>query len=104
MDLIRRAIALKPDFSEAYNSLGIVLKGAGRLDEAIAAYRKAIALQPAHPRGVQQSRQCAVGPGATGRRHRRLSQAIALKPDYADALGNLGSAVGKGQLDEAIAA
>ena len=43
-----RAIALKPDYAEAHNNLGIALKDQGRLDEAIAAYHRAIALKPDH--------------------------------------------------------
>ena len=42
----RQAIALKPDYAEAYNNLGIMLQELGRLDEALASYRQAIALKP----------------------------------------------------------
>ena len=37
---------LKPDHAAAHNNLGGALQEAGRLDEAIAAYRRAIALEP----------------------------------------------------------
>jgi tetratricopeptide (TPR) repeat protein len=42
----RQAIALKPDYAEAHNNLGITLQELGRLDEAEASYRQAIALKP----------------------------------------------------------
>jgi predicted O-linked N-acetylglucosamine transferase (SPINDLY family) len=42
----RDAITSQPDFAVAYNNLGNALKDAGRLDEAIAAYRQAIAIDP----------------------------------------------------------
>ncbi len=41
-----KTIALKPDFAEAHNNLGIVLQELGRLDEAEASYTQAIALKP----------------------------------------------------------
>ena len=40
------AIELRPDHGIAHANLGIALRAAGRLDEAIAAYRHAIALRP----------------------------------------------------------
>ncbi|QYO65086.1 tetratricopeptide repeat protein [Leptolyngbya sp. 7M] len=45
----RKAIALKPDWAEAYHSLGLALQKASssNLDEAIACYQKAQALEPA---------------------------------------------------------
>ncbi len=36
-ELIGKAIAVKPDFVEAHNNLGIALKDQGKLDEAVAA-------------------------------------------------------------------
>ena len=43
---LEQAIALKPDYAEAHNNLGITLRELGKLDEAEASYRKAIALKP----------------------------------------------------------
>lgn len=40
------AIALKPDFAEAYCSRGIALKGLGRFEEAVASYDRAVAIRP----------------------------------------------------------
>ena len=38
----RDAIALKPDFAEAHNNLGVTLKDLGRLGESVSAYARAI--------------------------------------------------------------
>ncbi len=40
MTLCRRALALKPDFVAALNTLGIVLKRLGRTEDAVACYRE----------------------------------------------------------------
>jgi predicted O-linked N-acetylglucosamine transferase (SPINDLY family) len=41
-----KALALKPDYHDAYNNMGNALKEQGQLEEAIAAYNKALALKP----------------------------------------------------------
>ncbi|WP_347822102.1 tetratricopeptide repeat protein [uncultured Planktomarina sp.] len=37
---------MKPDYAEAYNNMGIALKDQGKLEEAIEAYNKALAIKP----------------------------------------------------------
>src|ERR1700733_6475464 len=44
--LIGKAIALKGNDPAFHSNLGNALKGQGKLDEAIAAYRRALALKP----------------------------------------------------------
>jgi TolB-like protein/class 3 adenylate cyclase/lipopolysaccharide biosynthesis regulator YciM len=44
-----RGVALDPNFAEAYNRLGLVLRFAGRPEEAIPAIKKAIRLNPFPP-------------------------------------------------------
>ncbi len=46
IDLIQRAIALKPDYADAYNNLGCALSTQDRPDEAIAAFKNALRIQP----------------------------------------------------------
>ena len=38
---------LRPDYAEAHNNLGIVLARGGRVEEAIAHFRRALELDPA---------------------------------------------------------
>ena len=42
----RRAIAVKPDYAEAYNDLGVVLESLGNLEQAEQAYKTALHLKP----------------------------------------------------------
>ena len=37
---------MKPDYAEAHNNLGNALQDQGKLDEAIACYRRALELKP----------------------------------------------------------
>ena len=41
-----KALALKPDYAEAFYSRGIALKKLGRLEEALASFDQALALKP----------------------------------------------------------
>lgn len=44
--IYRQAIALKPEFVEAHNNLGMVLMSMGRFDEAIAAFERTVSIKP----------------------------------------------------------
>ena len=46
VDFITRAVTVDPDYAEAHCSLGNALKALGKLDEAVASYRKAFAGKP----------------------------------------------------------
>ena len=46
MEYLRRAIALKGNEAFFHNNLGIALKVQGKLDEAVACYRRALEGEP----------------------------------------------------------
>ncbi len=46
IDSYNKALAIKPDYAEAYNNMGIALQEQGKLEEAIEAYNKALAIKP----------------------------------------------------------
>ncbi len=130
---IEEALRLRPDYAEAYNNLGTVYQSQGRLPEAIACYRRALELQPeyAQARGNLDGALRSAGPvppapapspaadparaqnvrGIELARQGKYDEAIAcfresvrLRPDYADAINNLGNIhYLRGDLDEAIA-
>ena len=41
-----QALALRPDFAEAHNNLGIILEEQGQLDAAVVSFEKALAIRP----------------------------------------------------------
>ena len=100
----RQIIQRDPQNAPAYNNLGIALYGQKKLDEAIAAYRTAIEIQPSATRYNNL--------GAALSDQKKLDEAIAayrtaikLDPNDAAAYNNLGNALyGQKKLDEAIAA
>ena len=82
-----------PGHAEAHGNLGLALYEQGRLDEAIAAYNRAIALRP-DLAGVQNNLGVALrDQGRPDEAIAAYRRAIALKPDHAEAHNNLGNAL-----------
>jgi hypothetical protein len=46
MEAFNKALAIKPDYTEAYSNMGVALKDQGKLEEAIEAYNKALSIKP----------------------------------------------------------
>jgi len=45
----QKAIALKPDYADAYSNMGVAFKDLGKLNNALEAYKKSISLRPNFP-------------------------------------------------------
>jgi tetratricopeptide (TPR) repeat protein len=102
-DLFAAAIALRPDFAEAYNNRGAALADLGQPEAALSHYDQAISLQPDHF-GAFNNRGAALS--RLGRFAEALSsydRAIALQPGSADAYVNQGATLAKlGRTSEAL--
>jgi tetratricopeptide (TPR) repeat protein len=101
----RKALAIRPDYPEAYNNLGNTLRAQKKLGEAVAAYGKALALRPDFPEaynnlGIALRAQKKLGEAVAAYR-----KALALRPDFPEAYNNLGNALrAQKKLEEAVAA
>jgi tetratricopeptide (TPR) repeat protein len=89
IDAYRRSVALRPGNAPVHNSMGNAFQGLGQLVEAAACYRRAIAHQPSHflahynlGRVLTDSESSAAADS--------FRKAIALKPDFAEALTAFG--------------
>ena len=102
----RKALELKPDYAEAHNNLGNALKGQGKLGRGgrmLPSARSTSSRTTPKPTTISATRSRTRA--SSTRRSPHYRQAIGLKPDYAEAHSNLGSALNdQGKLDEAIAA
>jgi tetratricopeptide (TPR) repeat protein len=61
-----RAVKFNPDFSDAWNNRGTLLRKAGKTAEALASFERALKLNPAHPQSLtnQAEVQAALGPAS----------------------------------------
>jgi serine/threonine-protein kinase len=97
------AAALRPESPVCLFHLGFRLWHKGELDDAIACYRKAIALDPNYYRAHIDLGNVLRSKGELDQGIASYRKAIALRPQYYLAHLNLGAALGnKGELDEAI--
>ena len=101
---LQKATKLLSDDAEVHNNLGNALKDIGRLDDAVASYRRALAIKPDLTEAYNNL-------GFVLRDLGRLDDAVAsyrraleIKPDFAIAHNNLGLALRDlGRLDDAVA-
>jgi Flp pilus assembly protein TadD len=90
VDFFRKAIALKSDYYEAYNNLGVILAGLKLLDEAANAFREAIRLQPDNPDIYNNLGAVLKELGSVDEAEDCLRRGIKLKSNFPDAYNNLG--------------
>jgi tetratricopeptide (TPR) repeat protein len=104
LQAMQTAARLLPDDAEAHVNLANVMLDLGRLEEAVAGYRRALAINA----------NLAVAHGKLGNALQRLGRlddavasyhkALALRPDYADGHNNLGNALQNlGRPEDAVA-
>ena len=92
----------KPDFAQAHSNLGVTLKELGRLNDAAATFKRAIALKPDFAQAHSNLGNTLKELGRLDEAEASYNEAIALKPDFAEAHTNLGSIFHEaGGLDEA---
>jgi tetratricopeptide (TPR) repeat protein len=104
VDLITKALAIKPDYADAHSNLGNALKEQGKLDEAVASYHKALAIKPDFAEAHSNLGAALKQQGKLNEAVASFHKALAIKTDYAEAHSNLGNALKKqGKLDEAVA-
>jgi predicted O-linked N-acetylglucosamine transferase (SPINDLY family) len=104
IDLIGRALAIRPDYAEAHNNLGNAFKGRGRLDEAIVSYKRALSLKADYAEAHNNLGTALKAQGKLVDAVASYERALALKPDYAEAHNNVANAlVDQGKANEAVA-
>ncbi len=86
--LTARALELKPD-AEAHNNLGNALTDQGKLDEAVAAYRKALELKPDYAEAHNNLGLALMNQGKLDEAVTAYRKALELEPDHANAHNNL---------------
>lgn len=102
VNLLSRAVAIKPDYAEAHCNLGSALMQLGRLEGAITSLNKALAIKPD---SVEAYYNLGMIHQAQDRLDDAISnyqKAISIKPDFAEAHSNLITALKNANRPEAL--
>ena len=103
-DLIGKALAIKPNYAEAYSNLGNVLKVQGKLDDAVASYHKAITIKSNYAEAYSNLGNALKELGRLDDAVASYHKALTINPDFAEAYYNLGNALQEqSKLDDAVA-
>ncbi len=84
--------SLKPDAPQAHFNLGTALAQAGRLDEAVAAFRTALAKRPGYTLAHNNLGRVLLAQGKTGEALKHLAEAVRLDAANPQALFGLAEA------------
>jgi tetratricopeptide (TPR) repeat protein/4-amino-4-deoxy-L-arabinose transferase-like glycosyltransferase len=99
-----RAVSAAEMSAVTYHNLGTTLQEEGRFDEAVTAYRRAVALDAAYVPALNGLGSALRQDGKLDEAIHELEAAVRLRPDFADARYNLANALSeRGRLSEAIA-
>lgn len=85
----RRAVALDPALTDAWNNLGIVLQEGGRLAQSLACLEQVAAQRPDMPQAHNNLANTLLRLGYVGRAESHYRRALALRPNYAETHSNL---------------
>ena len=100
-----KALAIKPEYADAYNNMGNAFQEQGKLEEAVEAYNKVLAIKPDYADAYNNMGTALKDQGKLEEAIEAYNEALAIKPDYAEAYNNMGITLQEqGKLDEAIEA
>ena len=85
-----RAIEINPDFSEAYNNLGVVYYKQGNHTDAIKCYKKAIEINPSNSTAYNNLGLVYGKQGNPSDAIKNFIKTIEINPDFSEAYNNLG--------------
>ena len=88
-----RALELRPDYAEAHNNLGVAFKDLGEAGRSGCLLPPGTGTEAGLCPGPQQPGRCLKEQGKLDESLACCRRALELKPDYAEAHGNLGSAL-----------
>lgn len=86
-----QAIALKPDYAEAYYNLGVAYQKNGQINNSLNSYEKAVELKHAYPQAHNNIGLLNMHFGNLDSAVTSLEWALAYSPNYAEAHNNLGA-------------
>jgi len=105
IEAYNKALAIKPDYADAYYNMGNALQEQGKLEEAIEAYNKVLAIKPKYADACYNMGNALKEQGKLEGAIEAYNKSLAIKPDNAEAYSNMGVTLQEqGKLEEAMEA
>jgi protein O-GlcNAc transferase len=103
IDLVNRAVQVKPDYAEAHFNLAAMLATAERLEEAAHHFQRAAALKPENVEAHARAAAALMNLERRDEAEAAFRRVLALRPDYVSALVDLSTlTLARGEAGEAI--
>src|SRR4051812_22331503 len=93
IELIGKALALKPDYAEAHYNLATALQGLGRFDEAIEHYNQALAIDPSNPEAYNNLGAILLAQKRYEEAVAAFGRALSINPNSPQSHSNMGTAL-----------
>ncbi len=90
IEVLKRGLAVDPEFGDLYNVLGVCYLGLGRYDEAIAAHQRYVQLAPGEPNAHDSLGMSFQQAGRYENAAAEYSAALALDPEFEPAIIHFG--------------
>lgn len=104
-EICRKIVSAKRNFFDGLYVLAVVQTAAGKYEEAVSYYNRALALQPRHAEALSNRGNALKALGRFEEALASYDRALALRPDYATGHSNRGAVLAEmGRLPEALAA
>jgi tetratricopeptide (TPR) repeat protein len=105
IEAYKKALAIKPDYADAYYNMGNALQEQGKLKEALEAYKKTLTIKPDYAKAYYNMGNALKEQGKMEEALEAYKKTLTIKPDYADAYNNMGATLKEqGKLEEALEA
>jgi len=82
IEAYNKALAINPNYANAYNNMGAILQDQGKLEEAIEAYNKALAIKPDYAEAYNNMGNALKEQGKLEEAIEAYNRALSIKPDY----------------------
>ena len=98
-----KAVAIKPNYADAYSNMGAALQTQGKLEEASRAFKKALEIQPNNANTLSNIGVIFKDKGQFEEAIVAYDKVLAIRPDSFDAYNKIGNVLqAQGKLEEAI--
>ena len=93
IDAYNKALAIEPNYADAYYNMGMALQRQGKLEKAIKAYNKTLAIKPDYADAYNNVGVILQDQGKREEAVEAYIRALSINPDYAEAYNNIGNSL-----------